>query len=351
MSAAALAGVFTGIGSLPGIDPLESARLVVGECPALPALPELPERGAGADMIGRTAVLLEGFPIATVPSGWQITDRPGLDHRRALSWLMQDLDAFEEACVGHQGCVKIQITGPWTLAARLERASGHALLRDYGARRDLVECLAQGVSAHVADVARRMPAGTHIGVQIDEPMLDRVLIGAIPTASGWGTYRSIDRAEARAGLASIVTSITNSNAIAMVHSCSEQPPLELFVEAGFTAMSFDFSTVKRSTMDLLGEIVESGHALFLGVVPSVDRVRDNDARIKPADVSPVMTTVSKVHRLWEALGFTDRPPAETISLTPTCGLAGASPQHVRQSFTNLKNVMLALQEDPDGDHS
>ncbi|MDT4918875.1 MAG: hypothetical protein QOH89_3575, partial [Pseudonocardiales bacterium] len=38
-------GAVTGIGSLPGTDPDEAARLVVGELPELPHLPELPDRG------------------------------------------------------------------------------------------------------------------------------------------------------------------------------------------------------------------------------------------------------------------------------------------------------------------
>ena len=36
----------TGVGSLPGTDPDEAVRIVVGELPDLPHLPELPERGA-----------------------------------------------------------------------------------------------------------------------------------------------------------------------------------------------------------------------------------------------------------------------------------------------------------------
>ena len=43
---------------MPGTDALEAARTVVGELPQLPHLPELPGRGAGADLIGRTAALL-----------------------------------------------------------------------------------------------------------------------------------------------------------------------------------------------------------------------------------------------------------------------------------------------------
>src|SRR5689334_9634345 len=51
-------GATTGIGSMPGVDPAETAGIVVGELPDLPHLPELPNRGLGADLLGRSAALL-----------------------------------------------------------------------------------------------------------------------------------------------------------------------------------------------------------------------------------------------------------------------------------------------------
>jgi hypothetical protein len=82
---------------MPGIDTLEAARIVIGELPQLPHLPELPARGAGADMIGRTAALLVDLAVELVPSGYRVTARAGRDHRRGVDLLRTDLDAFEEA--------------------------------------------------------------------------------------------------------------------------------------------------------------------------------------------------------------------------------------------------------------
>src|SRR5829696_5779608 len=90
-------GAATGIGSMPGSDPREAARVVLGELPDLPHLPELPNRGVGADIIGRTAALLVDLAIEEVPSGYRVASRPGSDHRRAVSLLRTDLDAFDEA--------------------------------------------------------------------------------------------------------------------------------------------------------------------------------------------------------------------------------------------------------------
>jgi hypothetical protein len=65
----------TGIGSLPGTDSRETARLVSGECSDFIHLHELPARGPGADMIGRTGGILSSvsqeFSIETTPRGWR----------------------------------------------------------------------------------------------------------------------------------------------------------------------------------------------------------------------------------------------------------------------------------------
>ena len=51
-------GTGTGVGSMPGTDPLRAAEISVGEC-EFAFLPELPARGLGADMVGRAAALLD----------------------------------------------------------------------------------------------------------------------------------------------------------------------------------------------------------------------------------------------------------------------------------------------------
>ncbi|MGZ6772647.1 MAG: hypothetical protein ACXVGA_08965, partial [Mycobacteriaceae bacterium] len=65
-------GTATGIGSWPGTDPVEAARVVLGELGVLPHLVELPARGVGADMIGRTAALLVDIAVEVSPSGYRV---------------------------------------------------------------------------------------------------------------------------------------------------------------------------------------------------------------------------------------------------------------------------------------
>ena len=116
------AGAATGIGSLPGDDPTESARLVFDELPDLVFVPELPARGPGADLIGRTAALLVDLPVQLEPSGWRLAGRPGMDLRRARDLLARDLDAVEQVGEGFAGTLKVQVAGPITLAV-VDRAA------------------------------------------------------------------------------------------------------------------------------------------------------------------------------------------------------------------------------------
>ena len=174
-------------------------RLILDELPDLPHLVELPDRGVGADMIGRTAGLLVDLPVDATTRGWRLADRPGRDLRRAQSLLARDLDALEEAADGYQGALKLQVCGPWTMAARLELArSQEPVLADPGAVRDLTDSLAEGVAAHVAGVAARVP-GAQLLLQVDEPSLPAVLAGGVPSASGLNRVRPVEEADAQAG--------------------------------------------------------------------------------------------------------------------------------------------------------
>src|SRR5215218_4484170 len=101
-------GPASGVGSLPGTDPAEAMRLVVGELPDFAHLPELPARGPGADLIGRTAALLVDLAVDLTPAGWRLVPRAGIDLRRAHEFLARDLDALYEAAGSYSGPFKVQ---------------------------------------------------------------------------------------------------------------------------------------------------------------------------------------------------------------------------------------------------
>lgn len=307
-------GSVTALGSLPGTDALEAARLVFGELPDLPHLVELPARGAGADMIGRSAALLVDLPVEIQPSGWRLTAHPGRDLRHARDFLAWDLDALEAAGASHSGPVKVQAAGPWTLAASLELANGHRVVSDSGAVRDLAESLAEGLRAHLDEVRTRVPSAIPI-LQLDEPSLPSVLAGAVPTPSGYGTVRAVEPVAAEQTLRAVLEVAAERSRV--VHCCATDAPISLLRNAGADAIAVDATLVNASHYDALGEAVDAGLSLWLGVLPAIDGPVSFDA------------ARTRIRDLWSALGFPLAELSDRVVATPSCGMAGASPEHSR----------------------
>ncbi|MEV6790596.1 methionine synthase [Streptomyces sp. NPDC051320] len=325
-------GPATGIGSMPGGDAREAAKTVVGSFEDFPYLAELPARGPGADMLGRTIGLLVEMYAHVEPSGWRISDRPGRDTRRGRSWLGEDLDALEEFTQGYEGPLKVQAVGPWTLAAGLELRGGEAVLGDTGARRDLAESLAEGLRGHLAEVRRRVP-GAQVVLQLDEPSLVAVLRGQIRTASGYRTHRAVDRQIVEGSLRDLVAV---SEGPVIVHSCAPDVPFALLRRAGAAGVSFDFGLLTERDEEGIGEAVEGGTQLFAGVVPGTDTALSDPAG-----------SVMGVRTLWRRLGLKPETLAESLVLTPSCGLAGASPAYARAALAHCARAARSLADNPE----
>jgi methionine synthase II (cobalamin-independent) len=344
-------GTATGIGSLPGTDPLEAARAVIAELPDFPHLAELPARGPGADMIGRTAALLIDIPIETTPRGWRLSpERPGKDFRRAKSLLSSDLDAMEETLDGFDGLLKVALAGPWTLAAALEQPhSLNPALADPGAVADLAASLAEGAAAHVAEVTKRVP-GAAVVVQVDEPALPAVIEGSVPTPSGLSRVRAVDEEILRDRLHAVLAAVP---AYTVVHCCRDAVPFTMIAGSGADGVSFDLSLVRRGDWDQLAEVAEAALGLLVGAIPAVGHAQralpagDPGGRPPgrpapasggrasavpgpghPGTGSPVSSS-KHVARLvadaWRRMGLPPGACAPQVVITPACGLAGASP--------------------------
>jgi len=312
-------GAATGIGSLPGTDIVEAVKSTFGELPDLPYLPELPARGPGADMLGRTAGLLVDLPVELYAGQWRTAGRPGRDLRRTRELLERDLDALTDQGDGYTGPVKVQAAGPWTLAAGLDLPIGGRLLRDPGAVRDLTASLAEGLAAHVADVAARLP-GARVLLQLDEPSLPAVLAGRVPTESGWQTLRAVKETTVTSGLSTVVEA---AGVPVVLHCCAADVPLNLLRDAGAAAIAIDLALV--GDLDPLGELLDAGLGLFAGAAaPSADDLR----------------------RLWRELGFPPEQLPVQVVVTPACGLAGSTPDGARRVLSMCREAARRIGEDP-----
>jgi len=314
-------GPASGVGSLPGTDPAEAMRLVVGELPDFAHLPELPGRGAGADLVGRSAALLVDVAVDLTPAGWRLVPRPGIDQRRATEFLARDLDALHDVAAGYTGPLKVQAAGPWTLAAGLERSRGDRAVVDPGARRDLAQSLAEGLAAHLEAVGARVP-GASLVAQIDEPSVPAVLQGGLPTASGFGKLAAVEASVVEQELTEFVRRI---GAPVVVHCCAPRIPMGLFRAAGAAGLSFDLGLVQD--LDAVGTAIEAGTHLFPGVVPGTDTA-----------LGTPKATASRVQAWWRELGFPADQLAAAVTLTPACGLAGATQGYARAAMTHVREA-------------
>jgi len=369
---------------MPSTDPAEAIRIILGELPDLPHLPELPDRGPGAELTGRTAALLIELPVEMTTSGWRFADRPGRDMRRAQTLLAHDLDALEEAADGYQGPLKIQVCGPWTLAATIELArSQNAALADRGAVADLTESLAEGIAAHVAEVRGRVP-DAQVLLQLDEPALPTVIEGGVPTASGFGRLPAIDAPDIETGLRTVLQA---GQVPTLVHCCGLSVPFGMMKAAGADAVSFDLSQLRRGEEETLAELVEAGLGVFVGAVPATPgaseaRSRDNHTperssagRSTPGRSSTERTSTERstperssertstgqlpsreavagrVIELWRRMGWPaargaggSSGIAAQVVITPACGLAGAPPGYARAALACCREAGRLLPE-------
>lgn len=322
MSAEVVAVLSTGIGSWPGADVEDAVKIAFAEAPDLPYLPELPARGPHAGLVGRSTALLAGLAFDLQPAGWRLTDASSRDHRAARSTLRSDLDVLEEQAQDYAGPYKISVAGPWTLAATLERPRGDRVLADSGARREVAQSLAEGLSDLVTELARRLP-GLDLRVQLDEPLLPAVMRGEVPTASGFSRHRVVDLPALSGAVEHVVERLAGTPVV--VHCCAAGAPVDLLRRAGAAAVSLDLDQLVPADWDALGTGVEQGLDLWLGALPT-DRATGADA-VARRTLAPL-----------RALGLEPGPLSRHLVLTPACGLAGST---VRGAVEALRTVRTA----------
>lgn len=310
----------TGIGSWPGTDVREVLGVVrdlladPGDgADGLPYLPELPDRGPGADLVGRGLGMLVDLPVDLQPSGWRLTDRPGRDATRTAAYLRQDLDELAEAFDGWTGRLKLQVAGPWTLAASTWLPRGERVVSDSGATRDLVDSLAEGVRAHLATVQGLLP-GASLVLQLDEPSLPAVVDGRLPTASGYGLVRAVDPQDALNGLTTVLGAAPEGIR-PVVHCCAPDAPLVLLRRTG-ADLAVDTALLGPRGWEGVAVGVEEGMTLYAGSVPADGTVA------RPKDVA------NRLDQRWRDLGMAASELSNLV-ITPACGLAGLTPERAR----------------------
>ncbi|UVE95714.1 cobalamin-independent methionine synthase [Dietzia sp. B32] len=348
----------TGPGPMPGTDPRESARVVMGECHALPFLPELPERGPGADQIGRTLALLADLPVDVSPRGWRLADAPGRLARRATDFLDRDADALEEAdeqardpeadpSPGSRR-LQVRVVGPWSLAAGIELPGGMPVLSDRGARRDLAASLAEGASARAAQLARRIGAGARI--VLDEPLLWHVAAGTVHSPSRFDPIAAVppDRlavslcrfgdALRRAGAAEVlirVPVISDPGAPPAWSVVTETPRDETPLDGVCLTAAPLYSAQSHDALDAAGTVLGNGGILHLEGLPGAARPPRTTAEAEQTAVSLLALLDRLSAPRYSSLGRV------VLSLTPEETTSGAA-----QATAALRGARLVAETAP-----
>ncbi|GEO93992.1 hypothetical protein [Kocuria turfanensis] len=326
--------VGTALGAMPGTDVVETVTLLRGElgAPHLSFLPSLPARGPAADPVARTAAVLDELHADRQPHGLRVSGVPGKDSRAARALLAGDVNVLADVIGAESGGddapVKTQLLGPLTLAARLHLHAGERALKDHGARRDLRDSLASGVTAHVRAVRAAAP-GREIVVQLDEPDLAQVLAGTLPTMSGYRTLRAVPAAEARTSLAAVVEACRQAGAAAVALRLPPGVDSRLAPEAGADAVQLTAPEGTARDWEPLAALVENGTELWLGLVP-----------VPPAGAG-AEALAAAVWRIWRDLGL----PAgalDRVRITPREDLLALGPDGVREVLSRVTGTASAL---------
>jgi methionine synthase II (cobalamin-independent) len=320
---------------MPGNDPLMAAEISVGES-EFAFLPELPGRGLGADMVGRAAALLVDMPMDFAASGYRLSARPSNMSRRARDFLNADLDAFEEAwekagSAGEGRFVKVQACGPFTLAASVELAGGHKILRDRGAWTDLVESMAEGLRVHAEQVRKR--TGAQVIVQVDEPMISRVIEGSVQPLTRFNVINPIPVQVLADQFDEFITVVDRP---VILHDCSASVPWDLLARTRFAGVSVDLGQIRTSDLDGIGQLLDEGRDVILGAVPST----------APGTVPAAEQIAASCAELTDRIGLPRRVLAEHVVISPACGLAGAEQEWAKTALALCSTAAQGLLADP-----
>ena len=187
-------------------------------------------------------------------------------------------------------------------------------------------------------------------VQLDEPSLPAVLAGSLPTASGWGTVRSVPAPDAQDLLRDLVSGL---GVPVVVHCCAANPPVRLLAATGVAGIGIDatlpvFSgpTAVPAALDALGEVWDAGIPLLLGLVPAVPRRRaaepGHEPRAEAAQTPrpgrpgdrPCCAPSPAAPSTWPTARASTAPASPTWPFPPRpAGWPGATPEWARRAMT------------------
>jgi hypothetical protein len=333
----------SGLGPWPGTDPLEEQTVVVGDLAAVPeGVDGLPFRvqlpaGGGLDATGRAAATLVDLPVELGPHGWKLADRPGRDLARARAAAREELDALAVAAHGWTGPLVLPAQGPLTLAASLYLARGDRALSDEGAVRDLTESFAAGLAEELGRVRVAVPGAEPV-VLLHEPMLAAVLVGAVPTFSGYSAIRRVPGPVVAQRLRTVVGAVREAGAArVVVHLGDAWVALPAVTGAGADAVGLAVRQgLDERGWERLAEAVEGGLRVWAALPPVAS------SQCAGPDVRGQAETLL---RPWGRVGL---PVDRLRDVVLVAGATSPTPEAARRSLADVVRAAEVVAERAEG---
>ena len=328
-------GLGTGLGPMPGVDPVEAVAVVSGETD-FAFVPELPARGVGADPVGRAGAVLIDMPFEMVHDTYRLTSRPGSVTRRARDLLARDLDALEEhwdsnGLIDTGKLLKVQLCGPFTYSAQVELRNGHKVVRDRGARLDVVASMTDGLVEHVKELRRRL--GAEIVVQLDEQQIDAVLNGSVQPLTRLDAIPPVPMSLIVQRFEEMAAAIGTP----MILHGARTPQSALVRMLPSYAVTVDLSTPTTDVgKDRMAEFLDAGGVMLAGVVPTTRPA----AEPRPDEIAQGLA------RLMDEIGMNRTVLRDNVVVTPHSGLADAEPSWAATALRVASQTAELLASDP-----
>jgi hypothetical protein len=289
-------GAGTGVGGMPHADAAACVHAAVTACPELPFWPTRPLAVAAEEMIRQWS---SGLPGVGERLAWvgrdRASGRPGLS-AEAVGTLEPLLAALRPRPAGW---LKLQATGPVTLALALD-AGGQQALTVPSARGPLAVGYAARIRWLVTRVREALP-GWSVVLALDEPWLGHPQVAARPQLAVelWRT------------LGSTGADVTG------LHCCAT-PPWGLVLDLDPQLVSFDAVRDGDAATDdpAFRHLVEGGAAVAWGLLPADGA---GDAAGAPCDPDAIAERLLDLVE-WTAGDYLPEVLARSL-VTPTCGLA------------------------------
>ncbi len=327
----------TSVGSLPHVDPEEACSIVMKYLPDIPAWPQLPKRSPKENMCVQFS---EGFP-GVVMNGDKLHIEPPADFDTKLEQVYIDCEegnftkygVSPEYATGlhsflssakRPDLVKGQVTGPITWGLTVTDQAGLGILYDD----TLAEVAAKFLRLKASwqeNFLRQISRNTIVFV--DEPYL--VSLGSV--------FTPIPEEKVPSLLQEVLEGIKGTKGL---HCCGNTD-WPVLLSMPIDILSFDAYNYASSLSAYPNEVksfLERGGAIAWGIVPN-----DEEALAKES--------VASLHdRLGEAMapftrdGLSFNQVVEQGLLTPSCGLAGLSPEAANQTLELLADLSQYLRK-------